>query len=55
MIYLILTTAASIILNMIERRMNQNTVSLPQSDTNPFSFALAVNNRQEGNSDYVSR
>ena len=55
MIYLILTTAASIVLNMIERRMNQNTVSLPQSDTNPFSFALAVNNRQEGNSDYVSR
>ena len=55
MIYLILTTAASIVLNVIERRMNQNTVSLPQSDTNPFSFALAVNNRQEGNSDYVSR
>ena len=55
MIYLILTTLASIALNVIENRMNQNTVSLPQSDTNPFSFSLAVNSRQEGNSDYVSR
>ena len=55
MIYLILTTVASILLNIIEHRMNQNTVSLPQSDTNPFSFALAVNSQQEGNSDYVGR
>ena len=55
MIYLILTTAASIALNMIEKRLNKNSISLPQSDTSPSSFALAVETRQEGNSDYVSR
>ena len=55
MIYLILTTVASIALNMIERRFSRNSVSLPQSDTSPSSFALAVETRQEGNSDYVSR
>ena len=55
MIYLILTTVASIALNMIEKRLNKNSISLPQSDTNPSSFALAVETRQEGNSDYVSR
>lgn len=40
-IYFILTTTASVILNLIEKRMNNQTVSLPQSDTNPSSMALA--------------
>lgn len=40
-IYFILTTAASVILNFIEKRMNNQTVSLPQSDTSPSSMALA--------------
>ncbi len=41
MIYFILTTTASVILNFIEKKMNHQTVSLPQSDTTPDSMALA--------------
>ena len=47
MIYFILTSVASIILNMIEKRMNNMAVSLPQSDTTPSSFSLAVDKRNK--------
>ena len=40
-IYFFLTTAASVILNAAERKLNHQTVSLPQSDTTPDSMALA--------------
>ena len=45
-IYFILTTIASIILNAIERHMDNGNVSLPMSDTNPASMNLAY--RQAG-------
>ena len=45
-IYFILTTIASIVLNAIERHMDNGIVSLPMSDTNPASMNLAY--RQAG-------
>ena len=39
MIYLMLTTISSIILNAIEKRMNNTETSLPQSDTNVYSIS----------------
>lgn len=45
-IYFILTTIASIVLNAIERHMDNGNVSLPMSDTNPASMNLAY--RQSG-------
>jgi putative lysine transport system permease protein len=45
-IYFILTTIASIVLNAIERHMDTGNVSLPMSDTNPASMNLAY--RQAG-------
>ena len=45
-IYFILTTIASIVLNAIERHMDNSNVSLPMSDTNPASMNLAY--RQAG-------
>ena len=45
-IYFILTTIASIVLNAIERHMDNGNVSLPMSDTNPASMNLAY--RQAG-------
>lgn len=41
MIYLVLTTIATLLLNVIEKRMNRTTVSLPQSDTDPSNMTLA--------------
>ncbi len=41
MIYLILTTIATLILNYIEGRLNQRKVSLPQSDTDPSNMKIA--------------
>lgn len=41
MIYLFLTSIASIILNIIEKRMNRaKKLTLPMSDTNPYSAKL---------------
>ena len=45
-IYFILTTIANIVLNAIERHMDNGNVSLPMSDTNPASMNLAY--RQAG-------
>ena len=39
MIYLMLTTISSIILNAIEKKMNNTETSLPQSDTNVHSIS----------------
>ena len=41
MIYLMLTSLSSIILNAIEKKMNNTETSLPQSDTNIHSIAIA--------------
>ena len=41
MIYLCLTTISSLILNAIEKRMNNTETSLPQSDTNFNSISIA--------------
>lgn len=41
MIYLILTTIATLILNYIEGRLNKRKVSLPQSDTDPNNMKFA--------------
>lgn len=38
MIYLILTSITTIILNIIEKKMNKTKVSIPFSDTNPASM-----------------
>lgn len=54
-IYLILTSIAAIILNIIEKRMNQTKISIPQSVTAPESLAYAVEKESTGNSDYVAR
>ena len=55
-IYLILTSIAAFILNMIEKRMNNTKSSLPQSVTAPENLAYATGQEQiGGNSDYVSR
>ncbi|MCH4208427.1 MAG: amino acid ABC transporter permease [Solobacterium sp.] len=40
-IYLILTTIASLILNAVERHMNQTKTSIPQSDTDPKNMKNA--------------
>lgn len=42
MIYLMLTSISSIILNVIEKRMNHTETSLPQSDTNFHSISIAT-------------
>lgn len=55
MTYLFLNVIATVILNLIERRLNRTTVSLPQSDTDPRSMAFAKTGKQKGtNSDYDS-
>ena len=41
-IYFILTSTASLILNLIEKRMNRPRTSFPQSDTDPSSMSLAT-------------
>ena len=41
-IYFILTSAASMILNRIEKQMNASTTSMPQSDTDPRNMKLAT-------------
>ncbi|MBQ1532184.1 MAG: amino acid ABC transporter permease [Solobacterium sp.] len=43
MIYFVLTKTASVILNFIEKKMNNKTVSLPQSVTDPKNMTLANN------------
>ena len=43
MIYFVLTKTASVILNYIEKKMNNRTVSLPQSVTDPKNMNLANN------------
>ncbi|MBQ9327595.1 MAG: amino acid ABC transporter permease [Solobacterium sp.] len=45
-IYFILTSIASLILNTIEKRMNNKTVSLPQSDTDPNNMKLASEGKE---------
>lgn len=45
MIYLVLTTIATIGMNAIEKHMNQTRISKPQSDTDPSNITLA----QKGN------
>lgn len=55
MVYLFLNLIATIILNLIEKRLNKTTISIPQSDTNPASIAYAKPQEQKGtNSDYDS-
>jgi putative lysine transport system permease protein len=49
-IYFLLTAAASLTLNAMERRMNQGGLSLPMSDTDPRSINLALH-RSEGQGD----
>ena len=41
MVYLLLTSIASFILNLIEKRLNNTRTSLPQSDTNFSSISIA--------------
>lgn len=56
MIYLFLTTVASLILNYIEKRMNRPKMSLPQSVTDPKNVNYIKENEQiGGNSDYAAR
>lgn len=56
MIYLFLTTVASLILNMIEKRMNRPKMSLPQSVTDPSNVVYIGEAVQKGgNSDYAAR
>jgi len=40
-IYFVLTYAASVLMNAIERKLNKKNASLPQSDTDPASMKLA--------------
>lgn len=56
MIYLILTSICAFILNLIEKKMNQDvSVSLPMSSTEPNSIHYTKTKEQKGvNSDYVS-
>jgi putative lysine transport system permease protein len=42
MIYLVLTSIASVILHFIEKKMNRRTTSIPQSDTDPSNINLAA-------------
>lgn len=57
MIYLILTSVAALILNLIEKKMNSEvSVSVPMSSTEPNSASFIKTKEQKGgNSDYVSR
>lgn len=56
MIYLFLTTVASLILNYIEKRMNRPKMSLPQSVTDPKNVNYIKESEQKGgNSDYAAR
>ena len=56
MIYLFLTTVASLILNYIEKRMNRPKMSLPQSVTHPKNVNYIKESEQKGgNSDYAAR
>ena len=47
-IYFLLTALASVSLNFIEKRISQGSVSLPMSDTDPRSMALAFSVRKDG-------
>ncbi len=47
MIYLILTSIASLILNFIEKHMNKVSVSVPMSDTDPKSINYASRKQAE--------
>lgn len=56
MIYLLLTSIASLILNYIEKRMNRPKMSLPQSVTDPSNVSYIGEKVQKGgNSDYAAR
>lgn len=57
MMYLILTSVCALILNLIEKKLNNDTtVSLPMSSTEPRSISYIEVKEQKGaNSDYVSR
>lgn len=57
MIYLILTSICALILNIIEKRLNNDTpLSVPMSSTDPSKIDYSKNQEQTGgNSDYVSR
>ena len=56
MIYLFLTTVASLILNYIEKRMNRPKMSLPQSVTHPKNVnAINESEQKGGNSHYAAR
>ncbi len=46
-IYFILTSTASVILNLIEKRMNTSASSLPQSVTDPSSMKFAAAPKKE--------
>jgi putative lysine transport system permease protein len=49
MIYLILTSVASLILNIIEKRMNRTAyITVPMSDTNPKSIGYATSSNSKG-------
>lgn len=49
MIYLILTSIASLILNMIEKKMNQTAyITVPMSDTNPKSAHYITRHKAKG-------
>ncbi|MBR4421157.1 MAG: amino acid ABC transporter permease [Erysipelotrichaceae bacterium] len=50
MIYLLLTSISSVILNAIEKKLNHTRTSLPQSDTNVSNMSIA----QKG-ADYANR
>lgn len=56
MIYLFLTSIASLILNYIEKRMNRPKMSLPQSVTDPSNVNyIGEISQKGGNSDYAAR
>ena len=55
MIYLFLTTITSLVLNRIERNMNQTTISLPQSITVPDTMAYATTKPSLGGNSDVNR
>lgn len=57
MMYLILTSVCALILNLIEKKLNNDTtVSLPMNSTEPRSISYIEVKEQKGaNSDYVSR
>ncbi|MBR5754922.1 MAG: hypothetical protein IKX97_03775, partial [Erysipelotrichaceae bacterium] len=41
MIYLLLTSITSLVLHLIEKRLNNTRTSFPQSDTNFYSMSIA--------------